>query len=287
MRWVRFIVAAFVVLGLAPATAEAPLKIVASFTILADMTARVGGDLVEVSSLVGPGGDVHVFDPLPTHARALREADLAIANGLGFEAFLDGLIEASNYEGPVLRLGERIAGIGDDPHAWHDPAKARKYVSLIAAMLITLDPVHEEEYRANALAYIAEIKMIDAEIKAVFENIPPARRLIVTSHDAFGHFGAAFGLTVKGAGGISTSTEPSARDIAELVGEIRQSDVGAVFVETLVNPALIEQVARETGTVVGGVLYGDTLSEPDGAAPTYLEMMRHNAATIAAALTGG
>ena len=280
----------------APAWADGRPKVVATFTILADMTQRIGGTLIDLHTLVGPSGDAHVFDPRPSDARALGDADLVISNGLGFESFLPGLVASTGYAGNIITATAGIAArpfdSGDkvsngDPHAWHDLTNAAIYIANIANGLAQLDAGNADTYRANAQAYLAEISRLDSEIKARFAIVPENRRLIVTSHDAFGYFGRAYGLTFLGAGGVSTAIEPSAGKIAELIDTMRAAGVRALFVETLVNPDLVAQIARETDVNIGGALFADTLSDVRGPAPTYLEMMRYNAATIASALIGG
>lgn len=275
------------------AVAQERLRVVATFSILGDMTRTIGGDHIDLVTLIGPGGDVHVFDPRPSDARAFGAADLVIANGLGFERFLGGLIASTGYGGPVIIAAAGTPprgfdkGVGVDPHAWHDLDNARRYIDNIAAGLAAADPAHDEVYKSNAVAYIAELDNLEAELKHLFSSIPADRRLIVTSHDSFGYFGTAFGVRFLGAGGISAAIEPSAGEIAELVDLIRSSGVRAIFIEASVNAALIDEIARETGVAIGGTLYADTLSQPDGPAPTFIAMMRHNARTIAGALAGG
>lgn len=276
-----------------PAIADERPRVVATFTVLGDMTARIGGTLVDIVTLVGPGGDVHIFDPRPSDARAVDGADLVIANGLGFENFLPGLIASTGYTQPVVvasdgiapRSGATVSGL--DPHAWHDLANARIYVENIERGLARLDPQHAPDFHRNAAEYLTEIDRLDAEIRAMFADLPPDRRLIVTSHDALGYFGAAYGLVFKGAEAMSTGAESSAQDVARLIDEIHEQGVLALFVEILVNPALIEQIARETGVQIGGRLYTGALSDASGPAPTFLDMVRTNALTIAAAMAGG
>ena len=298
------------------ARAEDKPAIVVTFSILADMVREVGGDHVDMTVLVGADGDTHQFDPLPSHARAMDNADILIANGLGFEEFLPSLIESTGFAGTIIVASDGItprvmtgghAGHADDlngvtedegdadgheengvdPHAWHDLANARIYVANIAAGLSSADPTNAAAYQANALRYTADIDALDAEIRAAFAAIPDDQRLIITSHDSFGYFGAAYGLTFEGVIGVSTGDDPSAGDIAALIEEINEEGVRALFIENLTNAALIEQIARETGAIVGGEIYSDALSQADGPAPTFLDMMRHNATTIAGALAGG
>jgi zinc/manganese transport system substrate-binding protein len=275
--------------GAAPA-AEPPrrLRIVASFSILADLARNVGGDAVEVSSLVGANADAHVFEPRPADAKRLAEADLVLTNGLGFEGWMDRLVRASGYRGPVVVASQGItprrAGRGLDPHAWQDLANARLYVSTLRDALMRLRPAQAAVFETNAAAYLERLAALDAEVRRGFDGLPPERRRVITSHESFGYFAAAYGLTFVSAQGRSTDAEASAADVARLIGQIREQRAAAVFVENISDARLIERIAREAGATVGGRLYSDALSAPGTEADTYLKMFAHNAATIARAL---
>jgi zinc/manganese transport system substrate-binding protein len=274
--------------------------VVASFSILGDMTARVGGDRVAVTTLVGPDGDAHVYEPTPDDVRAVAAARLLVVNGLGFEGWMDRLAGASGYAGPVVVASKGVAPReiveeehadaeghdhhGIDPHAWQDVANAVTYVRNIAAGLDAADPAGKATYDANAAAYVAELEALDAEVRAALATLPAERRKIITSHDAFGYFGAAYGLRLSAPEGISTEAEASAADVAALIRQIRADAVPAIFVENIKDRRLIDQIAAESGAAVGGELYTDALSDKDGPAPTYVEMIRHNAKTLTEAL---
>ncbi len=284
----------------APAVAADRLPVVASFSILGDMTARVGGDRVAVTTLVGPDGDAHVYEPTPDDVRAVAAAKLLVVNGLGFEGWMDRLAGASGYAGPVVVASKGVAPReiveeehadaeghdhhGIDPHAWQDVANAVTYVRNIAAGLDAADPAGKATYDANAAAYVAELEALDAEVRAALATLPAERRKIITSHDAFGYFGAAYGLRLSAPEGISTEAEASAADVAALIRQIRADAVPAIFVENIKDRRLIDQIAAETDAAVGGELYTDALSDKDGPAPTYVEMIRHNVKTLAEAL---
>ncbi|WP_026783792.1 metal ABC transporter substrate-binding protein [Pleomorphomonas koreensis] len=284
----------------APALAADRLPVVASFSILGDMTARVGGDRVAVTTLVGPDGDAHVYEPTPDDVRAVAAARLLVVNGLGFEGWMDRLAGASGYTGPVVVASRGVAPReiveeehadaeghdhhGIDPHAWQDVANAVTYVRNIAAGLDAADPAGKATYDANAAAYVAELEALDAEVRAALATLPAERRKIITSHDAFGYFGAAYGLRLSAPEGISTEAEASAADVAALIRQIRADAVPAIFVENIKDRRLIDQIAAETDAVVGGELYTDALSDKDGPAPTYVEMIRYNVKTLAEAL---
>ena len=296
------------------AFAQDKLPVVASFSILGDMVAEVGGDRVSVSTLVGPDGDAHVYEPTPADAQTVAAAKVVFSNGLAFEGWLDRLIEASEYKGPVvvattgvtpLEMAEEHHAEGEahvegeaeakaeaedhghggtDPHAWQSLANARLYVANIEAGLTAADPEGAEVYKANAAAYLAEIDTAEAEILAAIAALPADRRSVVTSHDAFGYFAAAYGMTFHAPEGLSTEAEPSAADIATLITQMKAEAIPAVFMENITDGRLLEQITTETGAAVGGTLFSDALSGLDGPASTYLNMMRHNIATLTAAL---
>jgi zinc/manganese transport system substrate-binding protein len=288
------------------AFAQDKLPVVASFSILGDMVSEVGGVRVSVSTLVGPDGDAHVYEPTPADAQTLAAAKVVFVNGLAFEGWLDRLIEASEYKGPVVVAttgvtprelageehadgelvaeGEEHDHGGTDPHAWQSLANAKIYVANIEAGLTAADPAGAETYKANATAYLAEIAKVEAEVTAAIAALPADRRSIVTSHDAFGYFGAAYGLMLHAPEGLSTEAEPSAADVATLITQMKAEAIPAVFMENITDGRLLDQIMTETGAKVGGTLFSDALSGPDGPASTYLNMMRHNIATLTAAL---
>jgi zinc/manganese transport system substrate-binding protein len=288
------------------ASAGEPLQVVASFSILGDLVARVGGDRVAVTTLVGPDGDAHVYQPTPADARALAAADLVVVNGLGFEGWIDRLVAASGYRGPIVVASRGIEPLpsGDghghghghghrgqaahqpDPHAWQDVRNVIAYVATIAAALEAADPAGADAYRAAAATFTEELAALDAEIRGSLAAIPRERRRLITSHDAFTYFAHAYDVEFLAASGVSTEAEASAADVARLIRQIRKEAVRAIFVENVSDPRLIEQIARETGAKIGGTLYSDALSGPEGPAASYVAMMRHNATAIAGALAG-
>ncbi len=290
-----------------------PLDVVASFSILGDVVKTVGGDRVQVTTLVGPDGDAHVFEPTPADAKAIAGANVVFINGLRLEqGWMPRLIEASGYKGPVvvttkgikpLRMEEEDDEHGqhaanehehshgkphmvDDPHAWQNLANGKVYVQNIVAALVAADPESAEAYRANGQAYISEIEKLDAEVKAKFAAIPQARRKIVTSHDAFQYFGKAYGVELFAPEGISTEAEPSAADVAKLIKQIRKDKITAVFFENTSDNRLLAQISKETSAKIGGTVYSDALSPLDGPAPTYLAMFRYNLEEFTRALAG-
>lgn len=298
-------------LAAAPAVAAEPIKVVASFSILGDIVANVGGDRIALTTLVGPDGDAHVFQPSPADAKAVAAADVVIVNGLGFEGWMERLAEAAGYKGTIavastgvtpraMAEGEaeeegdhdhHAAGEaehhehgGTDPHAWQDLANGEIYVANVAKALSAADPANAAAYEANAQAYLARLKAMDAKVRAAIQALPPERRKIITSHDAFGYFAAAYGLEVLAPQGLSTESEASAKGVAQLIGQIKETKAPAVFIENITDPRLIEQIAKETGARIGGTLYSDALSGKDGPAATYLGMFENNLAMLNAAL---
>lgn len=293
-----------------PALAE-PVKVVATFTILGDMVRQIGGDEVAVTTLVGPDGDAHVYEPTPADARALGAANLVVANGLGMEGWIDRLVKASGYKGPVTVTSTGVKPIAGeeehdekghddhdhdhghdhahdhgahDPHAWQSVANAKIYADNILKGLVAAAPAKADVLRANHAAYRAKLDAVEAEIKAALKPIPRKDRKIVTSHDAFGYYAKAYGVTFLAPVGVSTEAEASAGDIARLIRQIKKEKIKAVFVETIADPRMLEQIARETGARIGGRVYSDALSAADGPAATYIDMMRHNLAQFTKAL---
>ena len=356
------------------------------------MVERVGGEHVDVTTLVGPDGDTHVYQPTPADARAVSEAEVLIVNGLEFEGWLDRLIDASEFDGVRVVATHGIeplpaehgahdepmedeehdehaehddhgehdehaehdhdehaeedehaehdhgehdehaehddhgahdehmedeehdehaghehdhdehdehaehddhAGEDDhhahhhgafDPHAWQSLRHATVYVDNIVAALSKVDPDNAGTYYQNRAAYVDELEALDAEIREIVAGLPEGSRTVVTSHDAFQYFGHDYGLTFIAPQGLSTESEVSAQDVARLIHQIRDLGIRAVFVENIADSRLLERIADETGAVIGGTLYPGALSGPDGPAPTYLDMMRHNATTLAQAL---
>lgn len=288
--------------------AAAEIRLVASFSILGDMAQVVGGDRVEVTTIVGPDADAHVYEPKPSDAAAMSAADLVVLNGLGFEGWMDRLVEASGYQGPTVVASQGAAihemheddhdehgddhdahedghhHEGEDPHAWQDLANGIRYVDNIRQGLCDVDAEGCAVYTTNAATYVSQLTELDARIRADIAAIPEARRKVITSHDAFGYFGVAYGITFLAPEGISTDAEPSAAAIARLISQIRSEGVTALFVENMSDARLLAQIASETGIEPGGTLYADALSSLAGPAPTYLDMFSHNAALLIAAM---
>jgi len=268
-----------------------PLPVVASFSILADMVAAIGGPAVTVRALVGPGQDAHAFRPRPSEQRELAGARLLVRNGLGFEGWLDRMARAAGYRGPIVTATDGLVprrprrGGAPDPHAWQDLTLAPAYVRNILAGLIAADPAREALWRRGAADYLAAIAATDAWARAEIERVPRAERRIITSHDAFGYLGARYGITVLAAQGTTAEGGASAAAVASLIRRIRAERIRAVFVEAGLDRRQMESIAAETGARIGGALYADTLA-PEGLASTYLGLFRHNIPLLVAAMQG-
>lgn len=291
------------ILAVSPAVG-APLRAVASFSILADMVRHVGGDRVEVATIVGPNADTHVYEPRPADATTLKAAQIFFVNGLGFEGWLGRLVDATGFAGPVVTATAGIAthemagadahghdaradGSHElDPHAWQSLGNGLVYVANIRDGLCQADPDGCADYSANAAAYSAELTALDAWVRAQIASVPAAERKVITSHDAFGYFAEAYGVAFLAPEGVSTESEASAADVARLISQIRSEGARALFVENMSDPRLIRQIADETGASVGGALYADALSVPDEGAGSYLDMFRHNVELLVPAMLG-
>lgn len=278
------------------ARAATPMHVVTSFSILADLTQQVGGDAIHVETLVGPNGDVHVYEPRPRDLRTVMQAAVLVRNGLGLEGWMDRLTGAADFKGRVVVAAEKVTprtmtedggALATDPHAWQDPRNAILYVQAITDGLIAADPANAAAYRDAAARYTAQVAQADTWIESMFAPIPPAERRIITTHDAFGYYGARYGVEFLSAEGISTEYEPSAKAIAALVRQIKRENVRAVFIENMTSPRMAEMLARETGAKLGGTVYSDALSLPNEPAPTYLKMLRHNTTLFAQAMRVG
>ena len=317
--------------------AEEPLPVVATFSILGDMVERIGGEHIALTTLVGPDGDTHVYQPTPKAARSVAEADVLFLNGLDFEGWLERLAEAASFDGAMVVATNGVVPIAFDdhddhddhadhddhddhdkhddhdghddhdehdkhddhdnhddhaghdhgafdPHAWHSLENAVIYANNIAAGLAQADPENAGDYYANRATFISEIETLSADIEAMMKRLPADKRTVVTPHDAFGYFAATYDLTFVAPQGMSTESEASAGDVAALITQIREDSISAVFIESITDNRMMEQIANETGATIGGTLYSDALSAQSGPASTYLDMMRHNATTLFDAL---
>ena len=286
-----------------PAAAQTAdkLKVVATFSILGDMVRNVGGERIEVATLVGPNGDAHVYSPTPADGRRLTEAKIVFTNGLKFEGWIDRLVKSSGTKAVKIEAAKGVKPLkgeedghghghhhghdGSDPHAWQSIGNAKTYIANIRDALIAADAAGRQAYEANAAAYLKRLDEIDAEVKGLVASIPPERRRIITSHDAFRYFEEAYGIDFVSPQGVSTESEASAKDVARIIQQIRREKISAVFVENVSDARLMERIAKETGAKIGERVYSDALSEPGGPAGTYIDMMRHNIRAFSAALS--
>ena len=267
------------------------LSVVASFSILADMVSEIAGEAIEVESIIGPGTDAHIYQPSVADAMTVAGADIVFVNGFGFETWASNLISESASDAVVVIATEGITPIevdgSIDPHAWNSLKNGMIYVRNIAAALSDIAPQLADQVNANAELYMQRLEYIDQDITCRVSRLPESSRTVVTSHDAFGYLAADYGLTFLAPKGIDTDAEPTARALAVLIKQLKNVDAAALFAENITSPALINQIAFETGLEVGGRLYSDALSVPGGPANSYVDMLRHNANNILEILERG
>ena len=278
--------------------AQDRLKVVASFSILADFAKNVGGDRIEVATLVGPGGDAHVYTPTPADARNVAAAKLVVVNGLGFEGWLQRLVKSAGDKALLVTATRGIAPRTDktvakdrkgsegdaDPHAWQSVANAKIYVANIRDALIAADAAGAASYRANAEGYLAKLDVLDRDVREAVRKLPAERRNVISTHDAFGYFADAYGITFIAPQGVSTESEATARDVARIITQIKAQKIPAVFLENVSDPRLMRRISQESGARLGGTLFSDSLTDEKGAAPTYIDMIRYNIKALASAL---
>jgi len=276
-----------------PALAADKLKVTASFSILGDMVKRVGGDLVDVSTIVGPDADTHTYEPKPADVTGLVKSQVLIVNGLGFEGWMERLVQSSKFKGEVITASKGVVSrkMEDDgkeitdPHAWQNLSNGVIYVNNIAAGLCAADAKDCDTFKQNAADYTAELTALDADVKSQIGAVPQDKRLVITTHDAFGYFGAAYGVKFEAPEGFSTESEAAAGDVAKLITQIKSEHATALFFENMSDPRIIEQIARETGVKAGGTLFADALSTEEGGS-SYLEMFKHNISLLVPAMRG-
>lgn len=291
----------------APVYAEDKVNLVASFTVLADIAREVGGEHVQVTSIVGVNSDAHVYRAHPADAKKIVYADVLVINGLGFEGWLERLVESSGFNGvqvvatdgidsihhdehetPVLSAKDQLLGVhshADDPHAWHSLHNGMHYARQIAQALVSVDAEHADYYQQRLQVFLTKAEQLDAQLKQMVAALPEGRRRVITSHDAFSYLGEEYQLEFISPQNVSTESEASARDVANLIRQIRQQGIVAVFLENITDDRLMHQIANETNASIGGTLYSGALSDNSGPAATYLDMMQHNVTTLVKALS--
>ena len=282
MRFFSFL--ALLLVLATPAVAHDKIRVVATFSILGDLVTEVGGEQVDLTTLVGADTDAHTYQPRPNDLRVLAGAQVLVSNGLGFEGWIDRLADAASFKGTRI-VASKGAATGPDPHCWQDVACARRYVANIAAGLAVADPANAAVYRERAQAYDAKLATLEAWIRGEIATVPENRRKAITGHNSFHYFARAYGVTFEAPRGYSTESEPSARDMAELIRQVRAQKIKALFIENMTNPVLIDEIASDAGATVGPRLYSDALSKPGGPAPTYEAMMRYNVAALVAGMS--
>lgn len=275
-----------------PLTFAAPLHVVASFTVLADMAKQIGGPDIEVKSLVGPNGDPHSFEPTAQDSRALAQAQVVVVNGLGLEGWMDRLVTASGYRGQLTVASQgikqnRMQEEGKtvvDPHAWNSLANGAVYVRNITQALEKADPAHAQQYAQRSADYLEKIDALDDWAVKQYQTIPQAKRLVLTSHDAFGYYGKRYGVTFSAPLGLSTESEASAQQVGSLIKELKQRHIKHYFTENQTDPRLVTQIAQASGATPGGELYPEALSTQQGPAASYLAAFRYNTQQLLASM---
>jgi len=282
-----YFLCALLFLANAASANDSSLRVVTSFSILEDLVKELGGESVNVVNLVGRNSDAHMYQPKPSDAIAIANADLVIFNGLEFEGWIMRLIQNSDYKNKQLIASEGIDAInnGDeiDPHAWQSFRNIRVYIQNITRTLIALRPEYADELTQRQERYLNSLDNLEKRLIEKIANIPPNKRIIVTSHDAFGYLGREFDIRFLAPLGLSLEVEASAEDVASVIDQIRKQNVKALCVENINNPRLLQRIAAETDVGIGGRLYSDALSEVGGPADTYLNMMEHNVESLISA----
>lgn len=284
-------------LALLPAQASAKIKVVASFSIIGDLAREVAGPDADVVTLVGPDSDTHEYEPSPADAKTLTTADVVLSNGLNLEGWIDRLSESAGSKAALVKVSNGITPLpahdeeeddhgghdhdahdhgAFDPHAWQDVANARIYVANIAQALTAADPANTKAYAERAAAYTDKLNILDRWIKNEIGKLPEAKRKVITTHDAFGYFARAYGVTFYSQLGVSNEGQPSAAEMARLIDTIRAQKITALFMENMTDTRMIRQLEMDAGAHIGGTLYSDALSGKNGPAPDYISMMRHN-----------
>lgn len=269
-------------------TAMAKTKVVASFSILADMVEQVAGNEADVVSIVGPDADAHLYMPNAGDAMSVTKADVIFVNGLGFETWVDDLIANSGTAASVVTVTKNVTPLyveGEiDPHAWNNLSNGVHYVEAIIAGLSEADPANADGYQARGAAYIEELRALDAKAAKLISAIAPNKRVVVTAHDAFGYLADAYDMTFLAPVGIDTEAAPSAKELAALITHLKEVGAKALFVENITSSALIDQISAETGIEVGGRIYSDALSVKGSPATSYVAMFEHNVTLLASKL---
>jgi len=298
LRWC-VVLASLLLAG--PAAAADRIPVVASFSVIADMLGEVGGDRIDIMTIVGPGGDCELYQPTPADVARVARARAVFINDLNeeFEPWLEPLLKQGRFTGAKVVVSRNVQTLtaeeehpvsgrqlpsAIDQHAWLDPRNGVIYVRNITAALVRLDPAAAAQYRASAAAYIKEIQAADDWARKEIAGVPPEKRRALASHDSLQYLANAYGITLLAVNGWTNKSEPSAAELAKLAQQIRASHIKALFLDSITDPRAIERIASETGALIGGTLYGDTLSPAGGEADSYIQMLRHDVSTLKAGM---
>ena len=295
MMFGRLLLAAALSFAAVPASAQTKPKVVATFSILGDLVAQVAGDRIDLAVLVGADTDAHTYQPKPTDARTLAAAQAMVSNGLGFEGWIDRLAEAAPFKGRSIVATAGVPTLEAPPLATATRTASIRIAGRMSAARAATSPISPrawprpirrmpQHYREHARTYDQRLAELDQWIRAEIARVPPDQRKAITGHDSFRYFAQAYGVQFQAPRGYNTDSEPSARDVAALIRQVREQKIKALFVENMTNPGLVDQIARESGAVVGPRLYSDALSTPGGPAATYEAMMRHNVTALVAGM---
>jgi zinc/manganese transport system substrate-binding protein len=299
----RFIIALAILLAVGPVRAADGITVVATFSVIGDMLANLGGDRLNVKTLVGPGSDCELYQPTAADVGTVATARAVFINDLNeeFEPWLEPLLKQAHFKGAkvVVSRGVRTLTAEEehpvsgrqlpaaiDQHAWLDPRNGIIYVRNIAAVLARLDPAGAADYRANAAAYTKQIQATDDWARQEIAAVPAAKRRALASHDSLQYIANAYGITLLAVNGWTNKSEPSAAELAKLARQIRAEHVKALFLDSITDPRSMQRIAAEAGAVIGGTLYGDSLSPAPGEADSYIKMLRHDISTLKASMLG-
>ena len=297
----RWLIALAALLAASPAGAADQITVVATFSVIADMLANVGGDRIDIRTIVGAGGDCELYQPTPADVATIASARAVFINDLNeeFEPWLEPLLKQARFKGTKVVVSRNVRTLtaeeehpvsgrqlptAIDQHAWLDPRNGVVYVHNIAAALERLDPADAAEYRARAATYTKQIQVVDNWAREEIASVPAEKRRALASHDSLQYIANAYGITLLAVNGWTNRTEPSAAELAKLAQQIRATRVKALFLDSITDPRAMQRIAGETGAVIGGTLYGDALSAAPGEADSYIEMLRHDVSTLKAGM---
>ncbi len=287
----RFVLLLTLLASFTPSYAyAAKLRVVVTFSVLGDIVSRIGGDNIEVTTLVGPNADAHAFEPTPEAVKALENADLVVVNGISFEGWMGRLIVSSGYSGPVVVAAKNVTSLAVndkldlDPHAWQSISNVQTYIDNIRDAFIEADRPHSAKYKENAELFARELQGLEYWIKQQINSVPEDKRVVITTHDAFQYFGRYYGVRFLAPAGVTNESSPSAANLAKIEDQMRKEQIRAVFFENVNDDKLMKQLQQDVGAFIGGTLYTDALSGPNGPAPTYIAMMKHNVTQLVAGM---